>query len=219
MNQGIKYTVDIVFCIDATGSMTPIIERVKAAASKFHSDVTRVLDKKEKVIDTLRARVIAFRDYGVDGSQAMVESPFFELPRQQDEFSNFLSSIRAEGGGDEPENGLEALALALKSDWTKVGDRKRQVVVLWTDASAHPLEKAMGPSNMPKSLDQLADMWEGQSYVSASARRLLLYAPETSPWSSIGDSWEQTIYLPSVAGDGLSEVEYESILSTIAESV
>jgi Mg-chelatase subunit ChlD len=33
--QGIKYSVDIVLCIDATGSMSSIIDRVKSNVLKF----------------------------------------------------------------------------------------------------------------------------------------------------------------------------------------
>jgi hypothetical protein len=34
--RGLKYAVDIVFCIDVTGSMTPIIDQVKNNALRFY---------------------------------------------------------------------------------------------------------------------------------------------------------------------------------------
>ena len=37
--RGLSYAVDIVFCIDVTGSMTPIIDQVKANALRFYDDV------------------------------------------------------------------------------------------------------------------------------------------------------------------------------------
>lgn len=52
---------------------------------------------------------------------------------------------------DEPESGLEALALAMGSDWETSGTSKRHAIVLFTDASAHPLEQQLDgiPENYP----------------------------------------------------------------------
>jgi dolichyl-phosphate beta-glucosyltransferase len=63
----------------------------------------------------------------------MLESPFFELPSDEAEFSSFLSGVTATGGGDASENGLEALYLAMKSDFS-TGPKDRQVIVMFTDA-------------------------------------------------------------------------------------
>lgn len=60
---------------------------------------------------------------------------------------------------------MEALALALRSDFVKDGDKKRHVIVLFTDASAHPLEQQEDgvpsnyPSNMFKNLGDLYEAW------------------------------------------------------------
>ncbi|MDR0602981.1 MAG: hypothetical protein LBG80_01590 [Bacteroidales bacterium] len=46
--QGVKYSVDMVLCIDATGSMSPVIEKVKSNALSFHGDVEKALAEKGK---------------------------------------------------------------------------------------------------------------------------------------------------------------------------
>ena len=61
--RGLSYAVDIVFCIDVTGSMTPIIDQVKANALRFYDDVQSNLTAKGKNVDQLRVRVIGFRDF------------------------------------------------------------------------------------------------------------------------------------------------------------
>lgn len=166
--QGLKYTVDIVFCIDSTGSMGHLINEVKSGALKFEEDLNKLMLEKDKQIDTLRVKVISFRDFYCDGEAALNESDFFKLPAQKSEFSKFVDGINADGGGDEPENGLEALVIAIKSNWNKEGDKRRQIIVLWTDASAHTLDKNQGskppvyPQNMPSNFDEFADLWEGQ---------------------------------------------------------
>ncbi len=223
--QGLKYTVDIVFCIDATGSMGHLINEVKKGTLRFDEDLTKLMNEKEKQIDTLRVKVISYRDFYHDGEDAFFESDFFKLPEQKAEFSKFVSSIDADGGGDEPENGLEALAVAFQSKWNKDGDRRRQIIVLWTDASAHELEKKIDskpssyPQNMPKDFDDFADLWEGQSNMNQSAKRLILFAPDAYPWTNINTHFTNTAMLPSKAGHGLEELEYSQILNAIANSV
>jgi hypothetical protein len=153
----------------------------------------------------------------------MNESGFFLLPQDKEAFTSFVKTIRADGGGDEPENGLEALALAIKSDWATTGDRRRQIVVIWTDASAHPLEKDGKPSgypkNMPANLDELTDMWEGQGFVNHAAKRLIIYAPDAYAWTDIANNWENALHFPSKGGEGLAEIEYGEILDQIVRSV
>lgn len=221
MSQNASYHVDLALCIDATGSMSSIINRVKASALAFHDQLMVEMKKKDKYVDVLRVRVIAFRDYYADKAP-MLESPFFTLPADQDGFKSFVSSIHADGGGDEAENGLEALALAMKSSWTKEGARRRHVIVVWTDANAHPLEKAgkptSYPADMPQNFDELTDMWEGQQ-MQSSAKRLVLFARESTPWSDIGLNWNQVVLYPSKAGEGLKEIDLEAILELIAASV
>jgi hypothetical protein len=48
------------FCVDVTGSMTPILDEVKANALRFYSDVQANLTTKGKTIDELRVRVVAW---------------------------------------------------------------------------------------------------------------------------------------------------------------
>ena len=128
--RGLSYAVDIVFCIDVTGSMSPIIDQVKANALRFYDDVQSNLTAKGKNVDQLRVRVIAFRDFVADGAAALAASAFFTLPDDRASFSDFVNGLIAEGGGDAPESGLEAVALAIDSPWTTTGDRRRQVAHL-----------------------------------------------------------------------------------------
>ena len=106
-----NYNVDMVFCIDTTGSMYPVLNMVKQNALNFYNDVTKVMTEKAKKIHQLRVRVVAYRDYLADGNTAMRVTDFFNLPEQSAEFEQCVRSLEADGGGDEPEDGLEALAL------------------------------------------------------------------------------------------------------------
>jgi hypothetical protein len=224
--QKLKYSVDIIKVIDATGSMAGLIGKVKTNALAFHERLTAALEEQGKEIDPLRVKVIAYRDYAFDGPRAMNESPFFTLPDEKEQFAEFVRKLEANGGGDEPEHGLEALALAMKSKWATSGDKRREVVVVWTDASAHPLEKTVAtppahyPGDLPKDFDALTDLWEGQEAVmNTSTKRLILFAPDCEPWNTIANCWNNVIQHPARAGEGLAETDYKTVLNTIANSI
>ena len=222
--RGLSYAVDIVFCIDVTGSMTPIIDTVKANALRFYDDVQSNLTEKGKNVDQLRVRVLAFRDFAADGSAALQESPFYELPGERAAFSDFVEGLIAEGGGDAPESGLEAVALAINSDWTSVGDRRRQVIVVWTDQPARPLDPSALPADIsarvPADFSALTDLWENeQGPMGSSAKRLILFAPDGPGWSDVSGVWENVVHHPSQAGGGLSDVDYATIVDSIGNSV
>jgi hypothetical protein len=202
--KGLKYAVDIVFCIDVTGSMTPILDRVKDNALRFYDDVQMNLTDKGKNVDELRVRVIAFRDLKADGAAALQESPFFTLPEEQ--------------------AGLEAVALAINSPWTTSGDRRRQVIVVWTDSPSQPLTGEPAPppytDKIPKDFSALTDLWENeQGVMGASSKRLIIFAPDGPGWTDISGVWENVVHHPSKAGEGLSEVDYGTIVDSIANSV
>ncbi|TCO48917.1 vWA domain-containing protein [Actinocrispum wychmicini] len=198
--------VDVVLCVDVTLSMGPLLTTVK------HSALSVPLRLTEE-IDSPRLKVIGFRDFGDEADDAIVVSPFFDVPAELDCFEKTVAELEAAGGGDEAESGLEALAVAMLADRPAGRDRRRQVIVLFTDAPAHPLGDLRQrsahtyPPEIPTSLDALRVRW-----CRRSADRLLIFAPETYPWTEIAQ-WNHTAFFPSNAGEGLD------IVATIAASL
>lgn len=229
------YKVDIVMCIDVTGSMQDCIDTVKNRALQFWPDLQDALKAASKNVSDVRVKVIGFRDFEADGSSSLQESRYFNLSDQgssdPEEYKKFVSNLVADGGGDEPENSLEALSLAIQSDWVQTGDKRRHVIVMFTDASAHKLEDANRsnpyyPANMPASLEELTDIWltpaSGQTSkikLKQPAKRLVVFAPQMYPWPEIYESWNQVVYNPSKAGEGLDDVSWEDIINAIVGSV
>ena len=225
-SQGLKYNVDIVMCIDCTGSMRDLLDTVKTNALKFYPDLQARCDAKGKEISELRIRVIGFRDFYADGANAIQDSGFFNIPDQESKFKSFVNGLAPIGGGDEPENGLEALAMAINSDWTTGGDKRRHIVVVWSDASTHPLgldkcKNEYYPQNMPKDFNELHDWWNDAQggKMDFNAERLIVFAPDANAWTEIGINWEHTIHHPAKAGTGLADVDYETIMAAIVKSV
>ncbi|MCK9904175.1 hypothetical protein CC117_30235 [Parafrankia colletiae] len=225
----LQYAVDIVMCIDVTGSMGPVIDRVKENALSFHAHLDAAMGRKGKSTSQLRIKVIAFRDFGYNTQDAIQESEFYVLPDESAGFERFVKGLVATGGGDEPESALEALALALQSSWERGMDRRRHVVVMFTDASAHPLGSPSAvaapsyPQHIARNLEELSEQWGYATSQSAvmenSAKRLVLFAPERPPWPDLAEEWNWTIYFPSRAGAGLEEYELDEIVDTIAHSL
>ena len=223
-----SYTVDMVFCIDATGSMEgdtglqdKIINMVKKNALHFYDDFCLTMSKKRKLVQQLRVRVVAFRDYLEDREKAMLVTNFFLLPQQAREFEACINSIHADGGGDIPEDGLEALAYAIRSPWTTEGEKQRHVIVVWSDAGTHELGFGRAapnyPKGMPANMSELTDWWE--TYMRQNSKRLLLFTPNEPGWSHISDYWDNVVHYPSVTGNGLAEQNYQEILNIVANSV
>ena len=205
------YNVDMCFCIDATGSMGPVINTVKQNALSFYKDVVAVMEKKQKTINSMRVKVIIFRDYVAD-EEPMLMTKFFQLPQEAAQFESCINSIYAAGGGDEPEDGLEALAYAIRSDWT--------------DASTHPIGYAKNepkyPKGMPADFNELTRWWgdcQMEPYIKNAAKRLVLFAPKVPYWEQISSTWNNVIHYPSTAGKGLEEFTYKEIVDAICNSI
>jgi hypothetical protein len=221
-----KYAVDMVFCIDATMSMYPILDEIKNRAILFYQDFKNEMDAKGKKVGSLRIRIVAFRDYFYDQEEAMLETDFFELPQMAETFEQVIKSIEPNGGGDDPEDGLEALAYAIKSDWNMDAVKKRHVIVLWSDDGTHDLGFGRAAKNYPRGMaenfEQLTEWW-GSKYapgiMDESAKRLILFTPSKESWTTIRSNWNNVIHYESEAGKGIAGFDYEQILNAISNTI
>ncbi|MCR5795335.1 MAG: VWA domain-containing protein [Solobacterium sp.] len=225
-NYQLSYIVDLVFVIDATGSMRPILNTVKNNALNLYGDFMNMMNRKNKSVQSVRVRLIAFRDYYFDKEDAMLVTDFFILPQQAKEFKACVESIEAKGGGDDPEDGLEALAYAMKSDWNRSPGRKRHVIVLWSDDGTHELGFGSRvpnyPQGMARNFNELTAWWGSRTrpgFMDESAKRLLLFTPAKRHYTDICSSWNNVIMYESAAGRGMSDVDYQQILNAIANSI
>ena len=225
-----QYAVDVVLCIDGTQTMNDIgcdgqskLDSVKGVARRIGTDICETMNRYGKTVEKLRIRIIVFRDYWADGEHAMMASDFFRLPQQATEFEACINNIRAEGGGDPPEDGLEALAYAIRSKWDTEHSLSRSVIIVWSDAETHNLgfgsSSEFYPKGMPSDLDELSDWWDNPAYVKERAKRLFLFAPDGGSWKYISDNWNCAWHIPSAAGNSLRDFDYQNILQSIVHNV
>ena len=227
--QGFGYHIDIVMCIDSTGSMKTSLDILKQQAKTFYADFVVAMAENARRLEKLRIKVIDFRDYGNLRAPAMTESRFFEFGEDVNEsveFSAYVDGIRPLYGGDIPENALEAIALAMKSDWTPVEVRKRQIIMLFTDAPALKLSDRANlagyPTGMPKDFVELEQWWEGEkqectgSY-NPSYGYLFIFAPNFEPWDNML-MWNRCFPMYSKAGEDLKELDLETVVGFLFKS-
>ena len=222
---GTKRNIDVVFCIDGTGSMGPCIESVKSNARRFHLEFVSEMTERGSEIDSMRIKVIVFRDYKDDGDGSMVESPFFELPADNSDFEKFLSEVSATGGGDGPENGLEALYYAMKSDFT-TGSKDRQVIVLFTDAEALDLRQRAGCPGYPADMvdeNGLIELWgcvtqDSSIKLRDRIKRLVMFAPNGTKYKELSSKLKRSMFEPVNMADGLGDIDFKDIIKLIAAS-
>ena len=135
-----------------------------------------------------------------------------------------------DGGGDEPENGLEALAYAMASDWQKPeqGRKRRQIIVVLTDASCHSLgvgkESPYYDPKMPSQFETLSSWWgdgpeDPDAKMDYYSKRLLLFAPDAQWWTTINQNWENVIFTKTIAGQGLKEQDYDKVIELLVNSI
>jgi von Willebrand factor type A domain len=124
--------LDMVICIDSTGSMQPTIDALGAALG----DMVDILDG---ISPKMRLAIVHYKDSGELGKTgAKVVQPFNKNIKVAQEN---LDDLRAFGGGDLPEAVLGGLEQSLdpKLGWKKDANK---LVVLIGDAPPHPADRS-----------------------------------------------------------------------------
>lgn len=140
-----KHAIDLVFLVDATGSMGEAIDGIKDSIKDFFAYLTDEA-KNDLSIRDWRAKVVGYRDVKED-DEWIVNNQFVTT---RGELEAQLDALEAKGGGDPPEDLLDALLVVADMEepttrggeadgfqWRHHRDAARGVVV-FTDASYHP---------------------------------------------------------------------------------
>ena len=199
------FNVDVVLCMETS---VLFCEKAREMVRFFYPALLAGMDDVGQPLGVLRVKMIAFGDYGAD-TAAMVESPFCELPAEESRLLEFVNGVPFNDGSG-PKNALEAVALAMKSDWTTEGSKRRHMIAVVTHSEALPLGARADcpnyPAGMPKDLKEMESLWEcpDPQFVSTFDARvgfLIAVAPPVYPWdySEVG-CWNRVILRERVAG-------------------
>ncbi len=125
--KDIKPQVEVVFCLDTTGSMSGLIDAAKRKIWSISNQIAA-----GKPTPNVKVGLVAYRDRG-DAYTTKV----FDLTDDLDTVYTNLMGFQAQGGGDTPESVNQALHEAVtKISWSK--DRKAlKIIFLVGDAPPH----------------------------------------------------------------------------------
>jgi len=127
--------LDLVFCLDITGSMWDDIDAVKDAAENIVNQIS-------VGVSDYRVAIVGYRDFG--------DTPMFEDYSFSSNKSSIITNINAlsvSGGGDTPEAVYEALIRAINNENNCTGgwrDGVTKIIILMGDAPPH--EENDGPN-------------------------------------------------------------------------
>lgn len=234
--SGERFPIDVVFVVDGTESMGPLLERVKLRILALDGEIEEELRRSKRMLDSLRVRLIVFRDLYEHQESAFELTKFFDLPTQRAEFENAVKGIEAFGGGDAPESGLEALFLAMRSTWRNEPEdlKRRHIVLLFTDQDAHdlgasiPVSYAQTPH--PRTMADLKKLWGPRSrngIMNERAKRMVLFAPESIPtnegelgtqWAEMQSDWEN-VWIERRDEAGLIDLSWDDVVKTLVATI
>jgi|KBSSwiStaDraftv2_1062776.scaffolds.fasta_scaffold376794_1 Mg-chelatase subunit ChlD len=118
-------TLEMVFVLDTTGSMSGLIDGAK---QRIWGIINDVMQKPSK--PRVRVGLVAYRDNGDE-----YVTKLLEITEDLDKVYTTLMDYRADGGGDTPENVRKALAEGVRNaGWAKSRDGLAQIVFLVGDA-------------------------------------------------------------------------------------
>lgn len=214
---------DIVFLIDATGSMSKCIDSLKNNLNTFIDALTTPTPNGGVPVKDWRAKVMGFRDYEDDGAANWLEdNPFVS---DVTALKSQLSGLEAKGGGDEPECLLDALYLAATMPQTGQGAESEpwkwrylrsaaRVVIVFTDAPYK--ERMCLPDSGAGTLEEL------QPLCAANRIQLSIFAPDL-PCYEILSHFNCSEFNPT-NGEGLEELvsdpgTFQCILRQLAATV
>jgi len=124
--QPARARLDLVFLVDATGSMGDEIDKLKSSLRSITDEVARLPSRPDLCLG-----LVAYRDRG---DEFFVRS--HDLTNDVNAFQGVLNALSAGGGGDEPEAMNEALHEAVHHiSWR--GEQATRMVVLVADAPPH----------------------------------------------------------------------------------
>jgi len=196
--------VDVVFCIDETIeglSNKEINNLIQPFVKKLKEEILFKGDE----IEQLRVKIITFSDYLTANKDnlAIKESIFFEIPMDTYNYKEYLDEIKLNKQPSDKTNGLEALYLAMQSDFVATKRYDRQIIVLITGKDALPLQERANcpgyPTDMPKDIEELSDCWMDNQRkpfgLGQKQKRLVIFAPKGTVYDSyISNYFDQTMF-------------------------
>jgi von Willebrand factor type A domain len=227
-----KGVADLVFVVDVSGSMAPCIDALRKNIEAFIDSLSRGDGNNVAPVRDWRGKVVGYRDFESAESEGipwLVDNVFV---RDAGALKSQLASLKAEGGGDEPESLLDTLYTVASmpaspkgsqtedpQKWRYRSDAAR-VVIVFTDASFK--ETMSIPEAKGGSLQDVANV------IMANRIILSLFAPNFEGYDRLSQidksEWEVVEFEGLSAPEALQKftsdpVNFRTTLKQLAASV
>ncbi len=222
-SEKVKGVVDMVFLMDATGSMQPCIDALKHNLELFVDSLTTKGGNNPSPVKDGRAKVVGFRDFEVD-SEPYVDNPFVRDPAA---LKSQLAALEPKGGGDSPESLLDAIFKVANMGQTEKDapeDPQKwryrrsaaRIAIIFTDTTFKPtmaLPEAKGGT-----IDDVRNACTNNRII------LSVFAPDDPCYNGLSEI-DRAEYMPIPAGDtGLEAftgdaANFKTTLEQLAKSV
>jgi len=191
----VKGVADIVFLMDATGSMATCIDQLKENLKTFIDALVTPAGNDVSPVKDWRAKVVGYRDAEADGAEWFVDHPFV---RDVGQLKGQFNDLEAKGGGDTPETLLDAIYKISSVGQTgkqetedpakwRYRSAAARVVVIFTDADYKPA--MVIPEAKDGGLNDIVNA------VTANRIILSIFAPEMECFHQLG-AIDKAEYLP-----------------------
>ena len=197
-----KGVADVVFLIDVSGSMAPIIDALRKNIEAFVDSLSSGGANNAAPVRDWRGKVVGYRDIEAASSEGLEWIEDHPFVRDTAALKAQLASLQANGGGDEPESLLDALYKVATMEAAPKGSQSEdpgkwryrsdaaRVVVVFTDASFK--ETISIPEAKGGSLQDVANV------VMANRIILSLFAPNFEGYDRLSQidksEWEVVEY-------------------------
>ena len=227
-----KGVADVVFLIDVSGSMAPIIDALRKNIEAFVDSLSSGGANNAAPVRDWRGKVVGYRDIEAASSEGIEWIEDHPFVRDTAALKAQLASLQAQGGGDEPESLLDALYKIATMEATPKGSQSEdpdkwryrsdaaRVVVVFTDASFK--ETMTIPEAKGGSLQDVANV------VMANRIILSLFAPNFEGYDRLSQidksEWEVVEYEGLNAQEALQKftgdpANFRTTLKQLAASV
>ncbi len=227
-----KGVADVVFLIDVSGSMAPIIDALRKNIEAFVDSLSAGGANNAAPVRDWRGKVVGYRDIEAASSEGLEWIEDHPFVRDTAALKAQLASLKAQGGGDEPESLLDALYKVATTEATPKGSQSEdpakwryrsdaaRVVVVFTDASFK--ETLSIPEAKGGSLQDVANV------VMANRIILSLFAPNFEGYDRLSQidksEWEVVEYEGLNAQEALQKftgdpANFRTTLKQLAASV
>ncbi len=219
-----RRVLDVVFCLDASASMQPCIDSVRAHIGDFLAGLTSANSQAQwdwrvdfvahsagQIGTQIDQIVFDFRSLFEESSAQLIDSLYKPqtsgrfFTRDLDEFRRGLAALATNGD----ETPLVALDCCLDFPWREAAQCHRVVIMLTDEAFETGIYQSEQLALLPKLVRKIQSL------------RVLLYlvAPESSAFNKLAEVEKSEYETVDLVGNGLVGVDFKLLLTQIGKSV